>query len=90
MEHILSTETHQTKIVATVGPASWDEESLAAILAAGVDVFRLNCSHGSRDEYENILGRLERLRSQDTACPFAIAIDTKVRGDPAASAPPAR
>lgn len=87
MENILSTETHQTKIVATVGPASWDEETLAAILACGVDVFRLNCSHGSHDEYDKVIGRLERLRAKDTACPFAIAIDTKVSVDPAARAP---
>jgi pyruvate kinase len=36
-----------TKIIATVGPASRQPEALSALLAAGVDVFRLNFSHGT-------------------------------------------
>ena len=35
----------RTKIVATVGPASWDEPTLARMIEAGADVFRLNFSH---------------------------------------------
>jgi pyruvate kinase len=41
----------RTKIVATVGPASSDRETLAAMAEAGVDVFRLNFSHGDRDDH---------------------------------------
>ena len=37
----------RTKIVATLGPATDTPESLAAIIKAGVDVTRLNFSHGS-------------------------------------------
>src|SRR3954469_9990924 len=48
----------RTKIVATVGPASRSPELLARLIAAGVNIFRLNLSHGSQDEhrtnYENI------------------------------------
>jgi pyruvate kinase len=51
--------TRQTKIVATLGPATDSEESLAAIVAAGVDVVRLNLSHGDHDEHR---ARAERLR----------------------------
>lgn len=40
-----------TRIVATVGPASRSEETLAALLEAGVSVFRLNFSHGSLEEH---------------------------------------
>lgn len=38
-------ETRRTKIVATVGPASWDPPVLDQLIEAGVDVFRLNFSH---------------------------------------------
>src|SRR3989440_747422 len=39
----------RTKIVATIGPASRDPETLARMVEAGVDVFRLNFSHGTRE-----------------------------------------
>ena len=39
----------RTKIVATVGPGSDGEDMIGRLIAAGVDVFRLNFSHGSAD-----------------------------------------
>jgi pyruvate kinase len=45
----------RTKIVATIGPASRDPEVLARMVEAGLDVARLNFSHGSREEHaENV------------------------------------
>lgn len=41
----------RTKIVATVGPASWDPQILEQLIEAGVDVFRLNFSHGSEERH---------------------------------------
>ena len=41
----------RTKIIATVGPASWDAKVLGQLIDAGVDVFRLNFSHGDRDRH---------------------------------------
>ena len=41
----------RTKIVATVGPASRSPEKLEQLIAAGVNVFRLNFSHGTHDEH---------------------------------------
>ncbi len=48
-----------TKIVATLGPASSDREILTRMLAAGVDVVRMNFSHGSAEEH---LARAELVR----------------------------
>ena len=48
-----------TKIVATLGPSSSDHKSLAALVAAGVDVVRLNFSHGTADDHRK---RIELLR----------------------------
>ncbi|MEP6190445.1 MAG: pyruvate kinase, partial [Marinobacter sp.] len=41
----------RTKIVATLGPATDSPEALAAIIGAGVDVTRLNFSHGSAEDH---------------------------------------
>jgi pyruvate kinase len=49
----------RTKIVATLGPASDSAGALDALVAAGVDVVRLNLSHGSFDEHQ---GRVRRVR----------------------------
>ena len=45
-----------TKIIATVGPASREPEVLEALLVAGVDVFRLNFSHGTHDTHRAVYG----------------------------------
>ena len=48
----------RTKIVATVGPASRDPAMLEQLIAAGVNVFRLNLSHGSQDEHRMNYGHI--------------------------------
>lgn len=45
----------RTKIVATLGPATADPERLAAVLESGVDVCRLNFSHGTHDDHKRTL-----------------------------------
>jgi pyruvate kinase len=47
-----------TKIVATVGPASDSVERLGELIEAGVDVFRLNFSHGTHDTHAAVFGRI--------------------------------
>lgn len=54
----------QTKIVATVGPASSDSEVLDALIAAGVDVFRLNFSHGTHDWHQAVYNRIRECASR--------------------------
>lgn len=65
---------NKTKIVATLGPASADERSLAAMVRAGLSVVRLNMSHGSLESHaQNI--RLVRQVSQSLKRPLAILMD---------------
>ena len=54
----------RAKIVATLGPALDDPARLRAAIGAGIDVVRLNFSHGSHDEHER---RLEQVRATATA-----------------------
>lgn len=50
----------RTKIVATVGPASQSEPAIAELIAAGVNVFRLNFSHGSLDDHIAVAETIRR------------------------------
>jgi pyruvate kinase len=47
-----------TKIIATVGPASTTVDILGALIAAGVDVFRLNFSHGTHESHAEVFQRI--------------------------------
>ncbi|WP_102225554.1 pyruvate kinase [Acidimangrovimonas sediminis] len=62
------------KIVATLGPASDDYETIRALFEAGADVFRLNMSHGT---HEDIAARHRIIRQieKDTGRPIAILAD---------------
>jgi pyruvate kinase len=51
----------QTKIVATIGPASSDENVLRELIKAGVNVCRLNFSHGTHEDHEQVLLRVRKL-----------------------------
>ena len=53
--------TRHTKIVATLGPASRDPQVLETLIRAGVDVFRLNFSHGTKEEYIAIAENLRQI-----------------------------
>jgi pyruvate kinase len=54
----------KTKIVATLGPATESEEALTAIFKAGVDVVRMNFSHGSHEEHGERLARVRAAAKQ--------------------------
>ncbi|MCZ6488310.1 MAG: pyruvate kinase, partial [Gammaproteobacteria bacterium] len=51
----------RTKIVATLGPATESDEALDALIKAGVDVLRLNFSHGSPEEYKALAQRVRAI-----------------------------
>jgi pyruvate kinase len=63
-----------TKIVATLGPASSSPEKIEALFRAGVDVFRLNFSHGSHEDHRT---RVQVIRSleQKIGRPISILLD---------------
>ena len=56
-----TTRVHRrTKIVATVGPGSDSEDMISRLIAAGVDVFRLNFSHGLADNHQRVARRIRK------------------------------
>jgi pyruvate kinase len=44
----------RTKVVASLGPASWSEEMIPKMIEAGTDIFRLNCSHRRGGDFERV------------------------------------
>ncbi|MGK2861367.1 MAG: pyruvate kinase [Chitinophagaceae bacterium] len=68
---------HKTKIVATVGPACDTYEKLLELVKAGVNVFRLNFSHGS---HENKLNIIQLIRKINDTQPYNIAILGDLQG----------
>ena len=66
----------KTKIVCTIGPASESEEMLRALCSAGMNVARLNFSHGTHDEHLRRIETIRKVRS-DMHLPIAIMLDTK-------------
>ena len=64
----------KTKIVCTIGPSSASTEMQIELIKAGMNVARLNFSHGSGDVYENRINNL-RNASARTGTPIAIMAD---------------
>src|ERR1700680_5232433 len=54
----------RTKIVATIGPASREPATLLRMIEAGMDVARLNYSHGTLDEHAETVGRVRAAAGQ--------------------------
>jgi len=74
----------RTKIVATLGPATDSEEAIGRLIDAGVDVFRLNFSHGTLEQHGRTLQRV-RLACRDRDSMAAVMGDLcgpKIRVDP--------
>jgi pyruvate kinase len=58
----------RTKIIATLGPATDSEAAIDELIAAGVDVFRLNFSHGTRDAHAGAVARIRAAAEQQGRC----------------------
>jgi pyruvate kinase len=68
---------HRTKIVATVGPACDTYEKLLELVRAGVNVFRLNFSHGAHEDKKTIIDHIRKINSTE---PYTIAILGDLQG----------
>lgn len=66
----------KTKIICTIGPASDDEIILREMCLAGMNVARLNFSHGTYDEQQGKIDKIKRVR-KDLNYPLPIMLDTK-------------
>ena len=70
------TACRKTKIICTLGPASWDEGILRALMLSGMDVARVNFSHAEYATLEPQLEMFKRLR-EEMDKPIALLADTK-------------
>jgi pyruvate kinase len=70
-------KTRATKIVATIGPASNTPDILKRMIEAGVDVVRLNFSHGTAEDH---VARAQMVRDAAAACGREIAIMADLQG----------
>ena len=66
----------KTKIICTIGPASENEEILTQMCLAGMNVARLNFSHGTYPEHERKIALIKKVREK-LNLPVAILLDTK-------------
>jgi len=66
----------KTKIICTIGPASRDEATLKKLLQEGMNVARLNFSHGTHEEHKENIERFRKVRDE-LGIPAAILLDTK-------------
>ena len=66
----------RTKIVCTIGPATNSEEMLTKLVRSGMNVARLNFSHGTHEYHKDTLERIKRVRRRE-GMPVAILLDTK-------------
>jgi pyruvate kinase len=69
-----SRRSRRIKIIATLGPASADRETLAALFAAGADVFRINMSHASHDAMRERVAMIRALE-EETGRPIGVLVD---------------
>ena len=66
----------KTKIVCTLGPASDTKETVAGLCRAGMNVARLNFSHGTHEDHKKRIERIKEVR-EELSLPIAILLDTK-------------
>ena len=66
----------KTKIVCTIGPACNNEETITKMCLAGMNVARLNFSHGTHEDHKNNIDIIKKVREK-LGLPIAILLDTK-------------
>ena len=66
----------KTKIICTLGPSSDTEETISDLIDAGMNVARINFSHGTYEEQADKIEKVKRVRERKKV-PIAIMLDTK-------------
>ena len=67
----------KTKIVATIGPKSGDEETLRQMIRAGMNVARINFSHGTHEDHATRIERVRRVAEEENT---VVAILSDIQG----------
>lgn len=71
------TATRKTKVVCTLGPACWSVEKLTELIDAGMNVARLNFSHGNHEAHGKTLSNLRAALASRPGKHVAVMLDTK-------------
>ena len=66
----------KVKIVCTMGPACWDEKTISELVSSGMNVARLNFSHGDHDSHTRTINNVRRVE-ETLRMPVATLLDTK-------------
>src|SRR4030042_1027088 len=70
----VNTMDRRTKIVATIGPASMKDDKIRHLLKSGMNIARLNLSHGTHEEHTMVFDRL-RTAAREMEIPLCILLD---------------
>jgi pyruvate kinase len=73
---ILGSKMIHTKMICTIGPSCESYESIVALIQAGMNIARLNFSHGTYEEHQVRIDRLKQAR-KELGVPLAIMLDTR-------------
>jgi pyruvate kinase len=76
-ERMNDTPKRKCKIICTMGPACWDVDKLVQLIDAGMNICRLNFSHGDHEGHGACLKRIREAALQRPDKPVAILLDTK-------------
>lgn len=66
--------TRKTKVICTLGPACWSEEGLGQLIDAGMNVARLNFSHGDHATHSSTLERLRTAVALRPGCHVGVML----------------
>ncbi|MFC1743799.1 pyruvate kinase [Candidatus Riflebacteria bacterium] len=72
MEHL----PRKTKIVCTIGPTSSSKRILKKLMCSGMDVVRLNCSHGNHEDFKKLIKKIRTL-AKELDKPISIMLDLR-------------
>merc|ERR1719389_1490841 len=76
-ENAQDSASRKCKIICTMGPSCWDTDMLVKLIDAGMNVARLNFSHGDHEAHGATVKRIRAAAAQRPDKPVAILLDTK-------------